>query len=165
MVAKVKSRSFGLNVNAADLPKLDKSQWMRSYVLAGIFLVLALVQLVTFSDFKDALGAMGVTSATEWGICVIIAEVIAALGLVKLPLSFLARSICAVMAILAAGFWFILNLQSISSGLDVMPNLGLFGGVLEQSPCWWTTIETSVLLIWTLHILSLMMPSGSVAKR
>src|SRR5438309_636882 len=88
-------------------PKLTREQWWASGALGVVLIVMAVTQLITFSDFKDTLSNMGLSGPTTWAVLVIIAELWGAANFFKLRLSHLFRVVSAWLAILAAAFWFV----------------------------------------------------------
>lgn len=69
-----KANTSGWPVKAVDAPKLSNAQWALAAVPGVLLLVAAILQLISFADFRDNLGAMGLPGPTVWAICVIIAE-------------------------------------------------------------------------------------------
>jgi hypothetical protein len=161
---------MGWKVEAVDPPVLTNEQWSLVSLLGAVFLVMALLQLISFSDFKDALNNMGLASGATWAGCLILAELWAAAGLFKWRLSSLFRMVSASLAVLVSGFWFVENLQVVSNGTGQgLQNSGFFGRFLHQTPGWWTVLEVTLLLFWTLYTVGLfravmMMPKHRVIK-
>lgn len=141
----------------ANPPKLGQYEsWLMS-LLAVIFLVMTVLQIASFNDFKSALSGLGITTSPEtWAFIVVVAEVWAALGFLKVRLNGLIRFFSAVFAILASGFWFVESLQAVTSPTaSGLTNNGFFGKYLTQTPGWWTVVEASVLLFWVVYSLRL----------
>lgn len=123
-----------------------------SMLLAVVFLVMALLQLISFSAFRDWLSAAGFSATAAWAAVIVIVEVIAALGFVKLVLPPVAKMVSWISALAASGFWFYENLRLVSEGNTAhLASSGFFGKYLSQSPSWWTILEVSILLLWTLY--------------
>lgn len=136
----------------ADPPKLTTQQWNTVGLLGVVLVVMAVLQAISFNDFKDWLSGIGLDSPAVWAVGLIVAEVLAAVSLFKLPLMNGARMFSGLLALLVAGFWFIQNLRLVSDGAaGQLTSSGLFGGYLEQSPGWWTVIEVTVLLLWAAY--------------
>jgi hypothetical protein len=146
--------------------KLSNEQWTATGLLGLVLIASAILQLVNFSDFKDSLTAMGIAGPTAWGVCIVIAELWGAAGFFKLRLSYLFRAVSAALAVLVAGFWFVENLQVISGGLNLtLTNSGFFGRFLTQKPGWWTVVEVTILLFWTLYAVGLNKEVLAMPKR
>jgi len=160
----------GEGVEAVDPPMLTSEHWSLVSLLGVIFLVMAVLQLISFSDFKDVLERMGLASGATWGVCLIIAEIWAAAGLFKWRLSPMFRMASASLAVLVSGFLFIENLQAVANGTAKnLQNSGFFGRFLHQTPGWWTVIEVTILLFWVLYAIDLfrgvmVMPKRRTAK-
>ncbi len=136
------------------LPRLSDQQWNGVSLLGIVLLVMAACQLVTFTDFKTTLETIGLGGPAVWAVALIIAEVWAAATFFKVRLSSAFRLVGGLLAILAAGFWFIENLHMISGGAT-FANSGYFGRYLAQTPGWWTVLEVTVLLFWTVYAVNL----------
>jgi len=146
-------QSAGWKVRMANPPALSIWQWNVSHLLAVIFVVMAVLQLVSFNDFRNGLGNLGLSAPSLWAAVVILAELWAAAGLFKWRLSYAFRAISMTLALLVAGFWFVLNLQAISNGNgDVTTNSFFFGKFLAQTPGWWTVLEATLLLAAAMYI-------------
>lgn len=136
-----------------DPPKLNQADSWLAGLVAAVLLVMAILQVVSFTDFKGSLGGLGLSTPETWALVLIVAEVWAAVGFLRLKLHGLIRFFSAVFAVFVAGFWFVQSLQVVSSGAE-LANQGFFGKYLTQTPGWWTVIEASLLLFATLHILN-----------
>ena len=146
-----------------ELPKLSNQRYGSVNLLGGVFLLMAVCQLLSFEEFQVLLTTIGLANNTAWAVLIILAELLAAVGFFKLRLSHALRVCSAAAAILVSGFWFIQNIKLISEGLGgLLPNMGFFGSYLAQSPGWWTTLETTVLILWVLYSLNLMRSSLSL---
>lgn len=155
-----RSQSKSWSVAAMQPPTLRDQQWNMVSLLGILLIAMAVTQVVSFTDFKSWLAAAGLSGPTAWAIGIIIAEVWAAIGFFKIRLSYLFRVISAGLALVVSGFWFILNLQLISNGTaDTLGNSGFFGRFLAQTPGWWTVLEVTVVLFWTLYALGLFKPA------
>jgi tetrahydromethanopterin S-methyltransferase subunit D len=152
-----RARSRGWPVRAVNAPKLSNLEWGLAAVPAVILLVAAILQLISFADFRDGLATMGLSAPTAWAVGVIIAELWGAAGFLMWPLSLGFRYVSHVAAVLAAGFWFVNNLQLVSGNLaNQVHNSDFFGRFLKQSPGWWTVIEVSILLFWIVYKVGLL---------
>jgi hypothetical protein len=144
-----RARSSGWPVKAVNAPSLTNAEWAVTAVPALILLLMAITQLISFSDFTDLLESMGFAGPTAWAVGIIVAELWGAAGFFKWRLSMAFRNVSNVMAVLAAGFWFVNNLQLVASGAATkLENSGFFGKYVAQQPSWWTVIEVSILLFW-----------------
>jgi hypothetical protein len=147
-----RARSTGWPVKAADAPKLSNTEWGLAAVPGVVLLAMAVLQLISFADFRDALTAMGFSGATAWAVGVIVAELWGAAGFFMWRLSVGFRYVSHVMAVLAAGFWFVTNLQLVAGSLGgQLNNSGFFGDFLKQAPSWITVLEVTVLLFWIVY--------------
>jgi len=146
-------------------PNLPKAHSGAVTLLGLVFLAMAVGQLIGFNEFEVVLTVGGISSAATVATLLILAELLAAVGFLNLRISHLLRVLSAVSAVAVSGFWFLYNLKLISEGLaGLMPNIGFFGEFLAQSPGWWTTIETTVLVFWVLYSLNLMRSSLSLEE-
>lgn len=152
-------------VKALPPPNVSNKVWFWSSLAGAVLILMALLQLISFSDFKDALEVTGVSGAGFWGIIIILAELWGAAGFFKAPLSFLFRRVSYTLAILVAGFWFVNNLQLVAGAASSTTNSAFFGRFLSQSPSWWTVIEVSILLFWVSHKVHLLLNSSQAKKR
>ena len=138
-------------------PKLSDKEWANVNVVGLVLLVMAAAQLVGFSEFKNWFAQVDMRDGTAWATGLIIAEVWAALSFSKARLSSAFRLVGHGIAIVVSGFWFVENLQLVSGGAAGQLNSsGYFGKYLLQSPGWWTIIEASVLLLWTLYAVNVL---------
>jgi hypothetical protein len=152
----VRGEKVTWKAEAVDPPMLNNEQWMLASLLGLVFIVMAALQIISFTDFKNTLDGMGLSGASTWAAIIILAELWGAAGLFKWRLSPLFRMVSAGLAILIAGFWFVENLSLVANGTgEALQNTGLFGRYLSQTPGWWTTIETTVLFFWTLHVVGM----------
>lgn len=143
-------------VETVEPPKLTDTQWNLTGLLGIILILMAILQLVSFGSFKDWLGQVGLSGPTVWAILIIIAELWGAAAYFKVRLSPLFRAVSSLLAMLAAGFWFVENLQLIAGGAaGQLDSSGFFGHYLNQSPGWWTALEVTVLLFWTIYSVGL----------
>jgi hypothetical protein len=153
MAARVQVKGWGDTVNP---PQLSSKQWNLTSLLGVVLIVMAILQIIGFSDFKDWLDNVGFGSTTVWAVVLIIAEVWAALGFFKLKLMRGFRLISGWLAIFVAGFWFIENLRLVSEAKSgEVASSGFFGNFLNQSPGWWTVIEVMIFLFWVIYALRL----------
>ncbi len=139
--------------------KLSNQQWNVTGLLGVVLIVMAILQVIGFSDFKDWFDSLGFGAPSLWAVVLIVAEVWAALGFFKLKLMNGFRAISMILAILVGGFWFVENLRLVSEGkAGQLMNSGFFGKYLHQSPGWWTVIEVTVFLFWIVYSLRLTWP-------
>lgn len=138
-------------------PKLTERQWNNVGLLGIVFLVMAVLQVWSFSVFKDWLTTTGISGASSWAVIIILVEVLAATGLFKIGLSYMTRVITAGAVVLTSGFWFIETVRLISgSYLDTLKNSGYLGRFLQQTPGWWTIVEATILLAWSMYAIDLL---------
>lgn len=124
-------------------------------LLGALFIVMALLQALSFNNFKETLTIMDLSGPAVWAVGIILAEILAAIGLVGMAMTRQFWAVCAGAAVVVSGFWFFETLQVIASGKDVLlTNSGLFGKYLPQVPGWWTVVETSLLLFWVINSVS-----------
>jgi len=160
-----KSVQAGWPVKAVDPPKVSSAEWGWAAVPGIILAVMAVLQIVSFADFRDLLDEMGLPGPTAWAVCAIVAELWGAVGFFKLRLSASFRLVSYTMAVLAAGFWFILNLQLVSNGMAAeLDNSGFFGRFLAQQPGWWTVLEVTLLLWLVVYNVGLLRDSRLTAR-
>lgn len=134
----------------------SNGQFDLGMLLGVVFLVMAVLQLVGYSSFKDWLATVGFSNMTTWAVFIIIFEVVAALGLIRIALPPMAAKLSRWCAILVAGFWFGENLRLVSDTASAqVNNSGFFGKYLIQTPSWWTILEVSIFLLWTLYALGI----------
>jgi len=82
--------------------------------------------------------------------------VLAAIGLFKIGLSYVARVITATAVVLTSSFWFIETIRLINgSYVDTLKSSGYFGRFLQQAPGWWTIVEATILLAWSMYAVNL----------
>lgn len=141
---------------SSKMPTLADWQWNLSSLLGIVLLVMAILQVIGFSDFKTVLATIGLSSSPAlWAILIIIAEVWGALGFFKIRLNYMGRTLSHFFAASASGFWLYQNLKLVSEGAaGQLPNSGFFGKYLQQSPGWWTVVEASIFLFLVLYVLS-----------
>lgn len=151
------SRLTNLSARAQDPPKLSDQQWGVVGVVGVVLIVMAICQIITFNDFTDVLTSLGLKSSNVWAAVVIVAELWGSAFFFKIRLSRLFRTVSAVAATLAAGFWFIVSIMVVTGASgSSLSNSGYFGRYLAQGPGWWTVLEASVLLLWVLYNFELM---------
>lgn len=138
-------------------PKLTDGQWNMAMSAGVILLVMAVLQASGFSDFKNVLSDIGLSSSPAlWAALIMVAEVWGALGFFKLRLNNLARGLSGLFALSVSFFWFYENLKLLSEGAaGQLSNSGFFGKYLHQSPSWWTVVEASLFLFWVLYVVKL----------
>jgi hypothetical protein len=140
----------------ADPPKLTSTQWNIAGFTGVILIVMAVLQLIGFGDFKDWLASMGLDAPAVWAVGLILAELIGALAFFKLPILSGMRLLSGALAVLVAGFWFVQNLRLVSDGAsNQLASSGYFGKFLNQAPGWWTVIEATAFLALVVYCVSL----------
>src|SRR5574337_792909 len=133
-------------------PKLSRNQWNIIGLLGVVLVVMAVLQAISFSDFKLWLGAIGLGAPAVWAVVIIIAQLWAAVGFFRLKLPKIVAAISSLAAVLVGGFWFLENLRLVSQASSgEFDNSGYFGKFLHQSPGWWTVIEITIFLIWVIY--------------
>jgi len=146
-------------------PEVGRSHEGMVTLLGIVFLAMAITQLLTFNKFEIILYVGGLTAKTAWAVAIILAEILAAAGFFKIRISHLLRVLSAVAALSVSIFWFVYNIKLIADGLaGIVPNIGFFGDYLAQTPGWWTTLMTTVLVLWVIYALDLMRSSLSLGK-
>lgn len=133
------------------VPDINTSAWNILAIPAAVFFVMAILQAISFTAFRNYLDGQRVGAPTLTGILLIIAGFWAAFSLLRLPLPYIFRSFGILLALLVAGFWFIENLFFTTSAGGQLPNSGFFGKYLTQSPGWWTVLEVSIMLFLVIH--------------
>lgn len=127
--------------------ELKQSHWNILAVPAVVLAAMAILQIVSFGKFKDWLDEVRIGWPAAVAVVIIIAELWGAASLLQVKWPRMVRFVGLTLAILVAGFWFIENLsQAANGGAGQLPNSGLFGRFLNQSPGWWTILEVTVLL-------------------
>lgn len=138
----------------ANPPKLNQNQTIAVNLLSVVFLVMAVLQVLDFNQFKDILSNLGLSSnPATWATALVLTEVWTALALMGIRMHGLLRFFGAVFAVFASGFWLVMSLQTVINGAAGLTSAGFFGKYLTQSPGWWTVIEAAVLFFWTLYAL------------
>ena len=150
----VKSKSQW-GANAVDPPALASNEWYLVMVPAIVFIVMALLQIASFSDFRGWLEGIGFSSGATWAVILILAELWAAAGLFKIRLSALFRMVSSLFAILVSGFWLYENIRLVSSEMITNGSSGFFGSFLNQQPGWWSVLEATIFFFWTLYAVRL----------
>ncbi len=155
----VNSLGNKLSVKATSPPELSDKDWNILGVVGIVLFLMAILQLISFTDFKSWLEQVGFSQPAAWGVVLIMSEVWAGAGFFKIHLSPLFRIVSAILAFLVSGFWFIQNLRLVSgSSQPNLTNSGFFGNYLTQTPSWWTVLEVSLLLFGVIYALNLFKP-------
>lgn len=149
-------KNSGWPVKAESPPKATPAQWAWAAVPGIVLVVMAILQLISFNDFRDTLRPMGLGVPTVWAVCIILAELWGAASFFRIRLSIGFRAVSNFLAGLVAVFWFVDNVQLTSTGAAQMQNSDFFGRFLAQSPGWWTVLEATVLLFWVVYELALL---------
>lgn len=144
-VSRGRVKRDGLNQK----PDLSQTQWYILGTPAVVLFVMAVLQILSFNEFKDWLNGIRIGWPAATAVVIILAELIGALSLTQVNISRSLRFTGLMLGVLVSGFWFIENLQLASSGgAGQLPNSGFFGNFLTQSPGWWTILEVTILLFW-----------------
>ena len=145
--------SFFVNPTKAPAPKTTNVQKI-SFLLGGIFLVMALSQLFTFEKFPSVIEQMwvgGESQAKLIAAILVTTEVLALPFLLRLRLSIAMRFLSMVMGWLAIVLWLWLALwQNIQAA--PIANSGLLGATLKLPVGLWDIfffIGLAVLAAWT----------------
>lgn len=133
------------------VPAINTTAWNILAIPAAVFFVMAILQAISFTAFKNYLDGQRIGIPTVTGILIIIAGFWAALSLLRIPLPYVFRSFGILLALLVAGFWFIENLFFTTNSGGQLPNSGFFGRYLAQSPGWWTVLEVSIMLFLVVY--------------
>jgi len=142
---------------AQDPPRLTNEQWLATGLLGLVLLVMAILQIIGFTDFRDWLAEVGFAGPSVWAAIIILAEIWGAVTMFKIRLSNLFRWVGGVLAVAVAGFWFYENLRVVGNGInEIVDSSGLFGKYLTQRASWWTILEVTVLLFWTIYAVTLL---------
>ena len=159
-----RAQTKGWSMEMTDPPRLSSSQWNMVGVLGIILIVMAVLQVIGFGDFKKWLEAIGLGAPSIWAVVLIVAEILAALNFFKLRLSGFARMLGWLSAIFVSGFWFVENLRLVSQNSGAtLQNSGYFGKFLHQTPGWWTVVEATILIFGVLYGLEII--QNSKAKK
>ena len=138
-------------------PELSQRSWNMLAIPAIVLAVMAILQVISFGKFKDWLDEIRVGWPAVVAVVIIVAELWGALSLLQINMNRMLRFVGVSLAVLVSGFWFVENLQIASSGgAGQLPNSGLFGKYLTQSPGWWTILEVSILLFWVIYAAELL---------
>lgn len=141
-------------------PDLSQTQWYILGVPAVVLFVMAVLQILSFSHFKDWLNDIRVGWPAAVAIGIIIAELLGSVSLTQINISRTKRFIGLTLALLVSGFWFVENLQLASSGgAGQLQSSGFFGNFLLQSPGWWTILEATILIFWLTYSAELLKSS------
>jgi hypothetical protein len=138
-------------------PELSQRHWNMLAIPAIVLAVMAVLQIASFGKFKDWLDEIRVGWPAVVAVVVIVAELWGAVSLLQINMNRMMRFAGVSLAVLVSGFWFIENLQvAANGGAGQLPNSGLFGKYLTQSPGWWTIVEVSLLLFWVVYAAELL---------
>lgn len=137
-------------------PAVSSSNWNLMAVPAAVLAVMAILQIISFGGFRDWLDSVRIGIPTVTAILIIIAELWAAAGLLRIPMNAALRFTGLTLAVLVVGFWFIENLYFATSTGGQLPSSGYFGKYLNQQPGWWTVIEATIMLFWVVYAAELL---------
>jgi hypothetical protein len=155
-------------------PVLTNHQWFWMSLVGFVLVLMALLQLFSFSSFDGTFQALGINPHRLWAAIVIIAELWGAASLFRVRLSRGFRSISRLFAGGTALFWSaeairawvqIPRSEVLINGSYRLPGTGFFGRFLYQQPGWWAVIEAVVLCYLILYALEISRsPQGVAAK-
>ena len=154
MATSKKSIKLGAQTQAP--PKLSSQEWNAVSIVGIVFLVMAVLQLISFSDFQNWLEHIGLASSTAWAVGLILAELLASVTFFKVPLSSLMRTVSQIAAVVVGSFWFVQNIKLLTDNSIVTDNSGFFGKFLPQTPGWWTIIEATFFLFVVIYCVDLL---------
>ena len=140
----------------AKVPSLTAMNWNVMAIPAAVLAVMAILQIISFNEFKDWLQSIRIGWPTAVAVGIIVAELWGALSLLRIPMPPVLRFIGVALAILVTGFWFIETLYLATSTAGQLPNSGYFGKYLAQSPGWWTVLEATVMLFLIVYAAELL---------
>src|SRR6185503_16978507 len=86
-------------------PALSSAGWNMLAIPAAVLFVMAILQIVSFSKFKDFLDGIKIGWPAVVAVVVIVAEVWGGLSLLRIPMHGMLRFWGILMAVLVAGFW------------------------------------------------------------
>jgi len=127
-------------------PNLETMHWNLLAIPAAALAVMAILQIISFSNFKDYLDSIRIGWPVAVAVVIIIAELLGAVSLLRIPMNAALRFLGISLAVLVVGFWFVENLYLATSSGGQLPNSGFFGKYLAQNPGWWTILEASIML-------------------
>jgi len=138
-----------------DAPKLKNPNIRQlSLLLAGLYTIYAVTQLFSFEDFVlltksfDLFGSA--ILSTVLASLIVIGEVFSLPYLLRIRVSRLMRVFSMVCSWFVAIIWLIISLWLVST-INAVPSLGLFGGLLDVEPGWWSvffSLSLVILNIW-----------------
>src|SRR3954465_8734849 len=113
-------------------PELSTTSWNLLALPAAVLVVMAVLQIISFGKFKDWLDQIHIGAPAVVAVVIIIAELLGAISLLRVPMQGMLRYIGVSLAVLVSGFWFIENLYLVTSSLShSLQNSGLFGKYLS----------------------------------
>lgn len=142
--------------DGARVPAINASSWNWLAVPAAVLAVMAILQIISFGKFKDWLDSVRIGIPVVTAILIIIAELWAAVSLLRIPMPAIWRFLGISLGVLVVGFWFVENLYFATSTGGQLPSSGYFGKYLNQQPGWWTIIEATIMLFWVIYAAELM---------
>lgn len=142
-------RDYNSNWTGGKVDDLSAMSWNLLAVPAAVLVVMAVLQAVSFGKFKDWLEGIRISWPAAVAVVIILAELLGALSLLRIPINGMLRFVGVSLAVLVTGFWFIENAYLVTSVYaGHIQNSGLFGKYLAQEPGWWTVLEVTFLLFW-----------------
>lgn len=151
-------------VEAIDPPK-DKQPYIKrlAWVLAGVFLVMAVAQLFAFEKFVPLVESFwlpgGKPIAYLVTAVIVISEVFALPYLLGMRLSVAMRWVSKAFAFVALGIWLFISIW-LNVTVNAVSNIGLLGTKLSLPVGWW-----AVFLILALIILATWVAWGRPVKK
>ncbi len=152
-----------------DAPRL-KNQNIKQLgiLLAGLYTVYAVTQLFSFEDFTsltisfDLFGSA--VLSTILASLIVVGEVFSLPYLLRMRVSALMRVFSMACAWAVALIWLTVSLWLVST-VNAVPSFGLFGGLLDVEPGWWSVFFSLSLVILNAWIAWGMWPLSSLRKK
>jgi hypothetical protein len=147
------SMSISPRINTLLMSKTANSIFV-SIFYASILAVLAVTQILTFSDFQLTIKSFWLPGGTPFAYflsgLVIIAEVLAVPFLLRIKTSTFMRVFSMILSWFVPLFWLSISVWLLTT-VNAVSNVGLLGSVVRLAPGWWLVIfgtMTAVLAIW-----------------
>lgn len=147
--------SIFVHATAAAAPKTETTYKVAVFA-AGLFIVLALTQLFSFTNFATVIDQMGLPGVDEaaahlLAALVVVAEVFSLPFLLGMRLSPAMRVVSMGFGWLVAAWWlYVLLWQNLTASGQA--NCGLLGALVSLPSGWWAVcfmLGVAVLIIWT----------------
>lgn len=125
--------------------------YWRGFVLALVYLVIAVAQLFTYEDFADVVTEYGLVGG-QMSVVIIAAllpllEVSALPFLLSMKMGTPLRTVSRVAVIAAPALWLVVSIATNTTGGYII-NSGLFGATLPTINGWWLVVFAG-LLLWS----------------